>query len=133
MENENDIKIMEREINEEESEVKVSQEHKIYIISNFSNLSGYKIIKSPSKFLSFVSLSNLEKAAISDSGLSCGILNQTTENIFSLGNFEESVKCLSFDTSTLFSNFESSANLPLESPFGLNMTSKPLCFRNNTP
>ncbi len=92
-------------------------------------LSSYNVIRLPSNSFRFISLSNLEKADISDPGLSCGILNQTIENIFSLGNNDELVKCLSLVIMTLCSEMENSANLPLESPFSLNVTSYPSDFR----
>jgi len=88
-------------------------------------------IKNPSKSSGLdLSLSNLKNDFNNASGLSCGILSQITENIFSLGNFEESAKCLSFVTNTLCSDLENSANIPFKSFFGLNTTSSPCCLRN---
>ncbi len=75
--------------------------------------------------------SNFENEFSKFSGLSCGILNQTIENIFSLGNNDELMKCVSLVTSILCSERENSANLPLESDFGLNVTSYSLDFKNS--
>ena len=90
-------------------------------------------IKNPSKSSGLdLSLSKIEKDSNKDFGLSCGILNKTTENIFSFGNFEESVKCQSLVINTLCSDLENAANLPLESPFGLDIVSNPRCVRNTS-
>src|SRR4030042_4667007 len=86
----------------------------------------------PSKSPGFTSLSNLENELSSASGLSCGIFNQTTENIFSLWYKEEYVKSQSLVTNTLFSNFENSANLPFEIPLGFEIISNPCCLRNTS-
>jgi hypothetical protein len=112
-------------------ELVVSEKHKIYGRFETSNLSSYNIINLPSKSseLNF-SLSNEENALINACRLSCGILNQTTENICSLGYKDPSVKSQSLVTNILFSNFENSANSPFESPFGFEIMSNPCCLRN---
>ena len=99
-------------------------------IDSIVNLFSYNVIRLPSKSSGFVSSSNLEKESNRDSSFSCGILNQTTENIFSLGNTNDLVKCLSLVISTLCSDLENSANLPFESSFGLDIMSTPCCLRN---
>ena len=97
-----------------------------------SKSSSFKIIKLPLKSLtSDFSLNNLEKDSISKSGLFCGVLNHITENIFSLGNNAELVKCRSFETKIRFSNKEISANFPFTNPFGASTASCPFDFRND--
>ena len=124
--------------------------------TNFEDLMGDDLklplsinsIKNPSKSLILdLSLNNLEKDSNSASGLSCGILSQIIENIMkikdfqdtenlrfsrvlSLGYIQESVKSSSLVTNTLFSDLDSSANSPFESPFGLKVTSYPSNFKN---
>ena len=96
-----------------------------------SKSSSFKVIKYPSKSLgSDFFLSSLENADKKASGLSCGILSQIIENIFSFGNETGLVKSSSFVTKTRFSDLENDANLPLESPFGLNVTLYPSDFKN---
>jgi len=88
-------------------------------------------IKNPSKSSGLdLSLSKLENDFNNSSGLSCGILNQITENIFSFGYKKGSIKSTSLETNTLFSDLENNANLPLESPFGLKVTSYPADIKN---
>jgi len=94
---------------------------------DISNLSSNNIINLPSKSSGFVSLSNLEKECIKDSGLSCGTLNQIIENISSLVN---SAKSSSLVINTLCSDLENSASLPFERPFGFEIISTPCCLRN---
>ncbi|MFH1152107.1 MAG: hypothetical protein V1788_03225 [Nanoarchaeota archaeon] len=93
---------------------------KISTKEDISNLSSNNIINLPLKSSEFISLSSLEKEDINNSGLSCGILNKTSENIFYLVN---SIKSSSLVTNILCSDLENAANLPLESPFGLKATS----------
>jgi len=116
---------------EDGSEILVSKEHRVYASLDTSNLSSYKVIRLPSKssMLDF-SLSNLENAVINNSGLSCDILNQTTENIFSFGYRDLSVKSQSLVINTLFSDLENSANLPFASPLGFDIMSNPCLVRN---
>jgi len=114
------------------SEMRVSEKHKVYVSYEsgvISNLSSYTIISLPSNSFGFTSSSTLEKAGMNDSGLSCEILNQTTENTLSEDNL---IKSQSFVINTLFSNLENSANLPLERPFGLDIMSNPCCLRNTS-
>ncbi len=100
-------------------------------IGDMSKSSSSKVIRYPSKSSGLdLDLSNLENDSKSASGLSCGILNQITENIFSLGNKNESVKSSSFVTNINSSDLESAANVPLENPFGLKVTSHPSDFKN---
>lgn len=88
-------------------------------------------IKNPSKSsILDLSLNNLEKDSNSASGLSCGILSQTTENILSFGYIQGSVKSSSLVTNTLSSDLESNANLPFEIPFGLKLASYPSDSKN---
>ena len=77
------------------------------------------------------SSNNLENEFSRVSGLSdCGIFNNKTENIASLGNKDELVKCMSLVINTLCSERENFANSPFESPFGLNVTLYPFDFKN---
>ena len=118
--------------------INTTAEHPYYVKSSLLGIGdesklpfSFNSIKSPSKSSGLdLSLSNFENVLNNTSGLSCGILSQTTENIFSLGNFEESAKCLSFVINTLCSDLENSANIPFESLFGLNSASIPCCLRN---
>jgi len=94
---------------------------------------SFNSIKNPSKSSGLdLSLSKIENDFNNAPGLACGILSQTIENILSLGNFDGSVKCLSFVTSTLCSDLENAANLPLESPFGSDIMSNPRWVRNTS-
>ena len=117
---------------EDGSELRVNEKHKVYVSSEISNLSSYKTINLPSNSSVLVfDLSNLENDSVNTStGLSCGTLNQTTENIFSLVNLSESVKSSSLLINTLSSDLENSANFPLDKPFGFETTSTPSCLRN---
>ena len=100
-------------------------------ILDTSKSSSIKVIKNPSKSLGFgLSLSSLENDFNKVSGSSCAILSQIIENTFSFGNKTGLVKSSSFVTKTRFSDLENDANLPLESPFGLNATSYPSDFKN---
>ena len=115
-----------------------SSENDCYLVkrTNLEELSGYDLnlppsfntIRNPSKSFGLeLDLSNSENEFIDDSILRCGILSQTIENISSLLN---SVKSSSLVTNALCSDFEKSANLPLESPFGFKIISTP-CFSRN--
>jgi hypothetical protein len=115
---------------EDGSEMRVSKKHKVYASKTISNLSSYKIINLPLKSSDFASLSSLEKEVINEAGLSCGILNQTTEKILLDEKCSGLVKPTSLVISTLCSDLDNSANLPLVSPFGLNIASNPSCLRN---
>ena len=104
---------------------------KVEGIAKNSILSSSKVIKNPSKSLGDdFTLSNLENSFNKDSGLSCEILNQIIENIFSSGNNSESVKWESLVTKILSSDFDIAANLPLENPLGAETTSNPSDLRN---
>ena len=72
----------------------------------------------------------MENELSKTSGLSCGTLSQTTENILSFGNLSGSAKWKSLVTKTLFSDLENAANSPLARPLGLNVESYPAEFRN---
>ena len=111
----------------------VGEKHRVYSARG-SDLkpSSYNMINLLLKSSGFESsVSNLEKESCETLiGLFCGILNQTTENIFSLGNCSELVKSSSLVTNTLSSDLENSANLPFLNPLGLNIASKPCSWRN---
>ena len=93
---------------------------------NVLNPSSFSITKYPSKSSCFgISLSNRENVFNSTSDLSCGILRQIIEKIFSFGNKTGSAKSESLVTSMRFFDFESIANLPFEIPFGARITSNP--------
>src|SRR3989338_1983200 len=90
-----------------------------------SNLSGFNIIKKPSKSCSLVfSLRSFENDLIRESISRCGILSHTIENISS---FVSSTKSSSLVTSINFPVFENSASLPFDSPFGFEVILTP-CF-----
>jgi len=117
---------------EDGSKLLVSPEHRVYAgvdkRGDTSNPSFFKTINFPSKSSDTVfSLSNMENAFSKDSGSFCGILSHTIENISSLVN---STKSSSLVINILCSDLESSANMPFESPFDLNITSNPCCLRN---
>ena len=112
----------------EKGELLVSPEHKVYVgeeRGSTVNLASYSVMNLPSKSseLDF-SLSSLENEMSKDSGLSCGILNQTIENIVSLLYGASSVKSQSFVTNILSSDIENLASSPLDSCLGLKTTSK---------
>ena len=115
------------------SKLVISEKHRLYVWENLergdiSNLSSFKVIKLPSKPSGDdFSLSSLENALNKDSDFSCGILSQTTENIFSSPN---SRKSSSLVTNTRFSDLENSASLPFEIPFGFEIILTPCCLRN---
>ena len=97
------------------------------------NLFSYRVMNLPSKSSDLVSLSNLENEFSKDSGLSCGVLNQTIENIVSLLYECSSVKSQSLVTNILCSDIENLASSPFESCFGLKIASKsPLRNCNNS-
>ena len=94
------------------------------------NLSGFNMIKKPSKSFSLVfSPSSLENDLIKESISRCGILSHTIENISSSVS---STKSSSLVTSMSFPDLENSASLPLERPFGFETTSMPCFFRNRS-
>ena len=97
-----------------------------------SNLFSYNVMNFPSKSCGLVSLINLENELSNASGLSCGIFNQTTENIVFLLDKNLSVKSQSLVTNTLCSDLENSANFPFESPLGFEIISNPCCLRNTS-
>ena len=99
-------------------------------IDSIVNLSSYNVIRLPSKSTGFISSRSFKNEPNNFSGLSCGILNQTTENIFSFEKCSELAKSSSFVINTLFSDFENEANLPLVSPFGFEIISNPYFLRN---
>ncbi len=132
---------------EDGSDLVVSPEHRVYVriiadtledslsserdkMRDTSNLSSYNFIKLPSKSSGFVLSSNLDNEFSNEFGFLCGILNQTTENIFSLGNKLGLLKCLSFVNNTLSSDLEIDANLPFENPFGAVIELYPLDLKN---
>ncbi len=74
-----------------------------------------------------LSLSKTEKDSNNIPGLSWEILNQITENISSLASSEKSPSLV---IRTLCSDFENSANLLSDIPFGLEIMSNPCFLRN---
>src|SRR3989344_1483828 len=84
-------------------------------------------LKSSSLNLSSI---NFEKDSSRNLGLSCEIISQITPNIFSFGNISGSEKCESLLIKTLPPDFDISAKLPLDTPLGANITSKPLDLRD---
>src|SRR3989344_2638405 len=108
--------------------------YKIYVNSeemdSILNLSPYNIIKLPSKSSGFVSFNKFKKADFDNSILSCGIFNQTTENIFSFGKYSELEKSSSLVINILFSDFENVASSPLPRPFCFEIMSTPFSFKN---
>ncbi|MDP3026076.1 MAG: LamG-like jellyroll fold domain-containing protein, partial [Nanoarchaeota archaeon] len=123
-------KEMYKVILEDGSDLVVSEEHKVYAGEGLEgrgstvNLSSYNVMNLPSKLSEDFSLINLENSFNNNSELSCGILNQTIENIVSLLYENLSVKSQSLVTNILCSDLENSANLPLSSCLGLKITSK---------
>ncbi len=111
--------------------LKIIYRNKVHIgdegIDSTVNLSSYNMIRLPSNSGGFSS--NLENELIEDSNFSCGILNQITENTFSLGKCSELVKSMSLVINILSSDLENVANLPFASPFGLDRISIPSCLR----
>jgi len=118
--------------------INTTAEHLYYVKSSLLGIgddlklpSSFNSINNPSKSSgSDLSLSNLENDSNSASGSSCGILSQTTENILSFVYKDLSVKSQSLVTNILCSDLENSANLPFESPLGLDTISNPCCLRN---
>ena len=114
-------------------ELVVSEKHRVYAsegIGIISNVSGNNLIRLPSNSDDFISFNSDSNAVIRSWVLSCGILNHTTENIFSFENFKAFEKCRSLVISTLCSDFENVANDPFESSFGLEIMSYPCSFKN---
>ncbi len=96
---------------------------------NISDFSFVNTIKYPSN--SSLSSKSLENAFNNASGSSCGTFNKISENTFSLGDSSESTKSSSLVAKTLFSDLESSANFPFESPLG-DITLNPFELRNHS-
>src|SRR3989338_3983851 len=107
--------------------------------TNFEDLMGddlnlpfsHNLIKNPSNSSGFdLSLSKIEKDSNKASGLSCGILSQTTENILSFENKNGLVKCTSLVTNILFSDLESAAISSSDALLSATVTSNPSEIRN---
>jgi len=117
--------------------VSVNNDNYFYLVKvsprdDILNSSLDNVINLPSKSCGLVSLINLENELSNASGLSCGILSQTTENIVFLLDKNLSVKSQSLVTNTLCSDFENSASSPFESPLGFDIISNPCCLRNTS-
>ena len=81
-------------------------------IGDASNSPFFKVIKYPEKSSEVaLSLSNIENDFNKTSGLSCGIVNKTTENTFSLGNKKGSYPPDLRNFNNSFFTFSSNRNL----------------------
>src|SRR3989338_7418498 len=120
--------------------INTTAEHPYFVkLTDFNDLIGDDLnlpsslnsIKNPSKSAGLdLFLSKTEKDSTKASGLSCGILSQTTENILPFGYKKGSVKSTSLVTNTLFSDLENDASSPFENPFGLKVTLYPSDSKN---
>ena len=122
--------------------INTTAEHPYFVKrTNFEDLMGDDLnlpfspnsIKNPSKSSGFdLSLSKIEKDSNKASGLSCGILSQTTENILSFENKNGLVKCTSLVTNILFSDLESVAISSSDALLSAAVTSNPSEIRNTS-
>ena len=104
---------------------------RVFSMGDNLNSFSFSVTDCPSKSVDFDFFSsNLENESSKDSGLFCGILSHTTENILPFEKIIGSVKSASFVTNTRFSDFERSASLPFTNPSGAIITLYPSDLRN---